>query len=351
MLKTHLSFFLSAALCGCFSSKGDAVDAGGTAPPFTNGVSTLAGAADAGNIDGDRNVARFSNPVNVAFGPDGKVYVADFNNNKIRVTDDTGATTTLIAQKNFARPFGLVFSGSTLYATTDANSQGAHVPGKTGSLWSIDVSAKTATEIVDSIGMPRSVGVLPSGALVVSDYENHVIETVAAGHATVLAGVFGTSGYVDACGAAARFNAPYGLVVNAQGKVVVVEQGNNRIRVIDPSTGCVTTLAGTGQAGFIDGALNAAELTAPEGLAIDSAGNLYVADTGNFRVREISGSAMTTIAGDGTAGYIDNDSRTASELYGLEGIAVQPGGAMVYVADGDRGITAPYNRVREVKMQ
>jgi sugar lactone lactonase YvrE len=354
MPRAHLICFLSIALGGCFSSKGDAGDAGtGSAPPFTNGVSTLAGAANAGDIDGDRDIARFSNPVNVALGPDGKIYVSDFNNGKIRVTDSTGTTTTLIAQMGFARPFGLVFSGDTLYCTTDANNQGAHTPGTTGSVWQVDTAAKTATEIVDSIGMPRGIGVLASGELVLSDYENQLLETVnpATKQVTVIAGAIGQAGDVDGCGAAARVNGPYGLVVRSDGTVVFVEQGNNKLRVLDPTTGCVTSFAGTGTAGYSDGAIASAQFSAPEAIAIDSAGNLYIADSGNYRVREITGTTSMTIAGNGTAGYADEDDRTSAELYGLEGISVASGGSMVYVADGTRGADVPYNRVRQVNMQ
>jgi sugar lactone lactonase YvrE len=343
---------------GCFSSKGGGGgggaggDGGGSAPPFTNGVSTLAGAADAAYVDGDRDVGRFANPVNVAYGPDGKIYVADFDNGKVRVVDGTGTSSTVVAQQGFARPFGLAFSGTTLYATTDANGSGQHTPAKSGSLWKIDVSAGVATELADSIGMPRNIGVLANGLLVVSDYENHVIETFnpTTKQLVVLAGIFGTAGSVNACGTMAGLNTPYGLAVRSDGKVVFVEQGNNDVRVIDPTTGCVTAFAGTGQAGFADGALATAQLSAPESIAIDGAGNLFIADSGNYRVREIANGMISTVAGNGTPGYVDNDNDLSAELFGLEGITAKPDGTMVYVADGTRGNSVPYNRIREVKL-
>src|SRR5690242_8761771 len=134
MSRTHLIAFLISA--GCMSQGGD-----GSAPPFTDGVSTLAGAADAGYVDGDRDHARFHNPVDVAVGPDGKIYVADFDNNAIRVVEDDGTTSTFIKQQGFARPFGLAFAGSVLYITTDANNHGVHVAKKTGSIWRADIHA------------------------------------------------------------------------------------------------------------------------------------------------------------------------------------------------------------------
>ena len=91
--------------------------------------------------------------------------------------------------------------------------------------------------------------------------------------------------------------------------------------------------------------------SAPEGIAMAGNGDLFVTDLGNYRVRRISGSTIDTIAGDGTGGYIDDDNRLASELYGLEGITVKPDGSMVYVADGGRGDDVPFNRVRQIKMK
>ncbi len=349
MSRIHLAISILAA--GCIGG-GSGGGGNGHAPPFTNGVSTLAGDAEAGYVDGSRDVARFKNPVTVAYGPDGKLYVADFDNSKIRVVDSDGTTSTVIAQKGFCKPFGLAFAGSTLYATTDSNNQCGHVPAKTGSVWKIDIGAKSATEIADSIGMPRGIAVLSNGKLALSDYENHVVELLdpASGAVTVLAGTAGAPGMVDGTGAAARFDIPYALVQRSDGKLVVVDSGNNRIRLVGLD-GSVATMAGTGQAGYADGAMTGAMFSKPQGIALAANGDLYVTDLGNFRVRRISGSTIDTIAGDGTGGYIDDDDRLASELYGLEGISTKPDGSMVYVADGTRGEDVPYNRVRQIKMK
>jgi DNA-binding beta-propeller fold protein YncE len=90
-------------------------------------MSTLTGTAEAGDVDGARNMARFADPVNVVYR-DGRLYVADFDNNKIRVVDVASyETTTLIAQPGFQRPFGMAFAADgTLYVSTDNDSQGAH---------------------------------------------------------------------------------------------------------------------------------------------------------------------------------------------------------------------------------
>ena len=346
MSRIHLAISLLAAGCMGGGSGGD-----GKAPPFTNGVSTLAGAAEAGYVDGSRDVARFHNPTGVAFGPDGNVYVADFDNGKIRVVGSDGTTSTLIAQQGFCRPFGLAFAGSTLYATTDCNGAGKHAPKTTGSVWKINISSKQATEIADSIGMPRGIAVLTNGKLALSDYENHVVELLdpATGTLTPLAGTKGVAGMADGVGAAAAFNQPYALVQRSDGKLVVVDQLNNRIRLVGLD-GSVSTMAGTGQAGFNDGAMTGAMFDNPEGITIAGNGDLFVTDLGNFRVRKISGSTITTVAGDGMAGYIDDDDDLSAEFYGLEGVTVKSDGTMAYVSDGGRGEDVPYNFVRQIKL-
>jgi sugar lactone lactonase YvrE len=348
MKRLALVTMLVTAAAACATDGGGDDDGGGgdDAPPFTNGVSMLSGAADAGYIDGARGEARFANPVNVAFGPDGRVYVADFDNGKIRVVDaDTGETSTLISQENFKRPFAMVFDGNTLYVTTDYNSKNMKGP-LDGSVWRVQNGV--ATVIAEGIGKPRGIGVLPDGRLVVADYQHHVIQTIdpATGAVTKLAGTWDTKGMVD--GAASKFAMPYGLVVRGS-EIIVADHENNRIRAVGLD-GSVRTLAG-GAAGFADGAMASAQFDHPQGIALTSSGDLYITDINNYRVRRISGDSVETIAGSGQGGYLDSDDRLSAQLYGLEGLAVTADGSMVFVADGDRGDSLPYNRVRSIKMQ
>src|SRR5262249_52127261 len=135
---------LTAGVVGCNGTDNTGDD---TAPPWYEGVSTLTGAAQKGNKDGVRGVARLNNPVNVAYGPDHKLYVADFDNDLIRVVDaETGDTSTLIKQPSFARPFGLAFGkDGTLWVSTDNNGSGSGHSLMTGSLWRINPGARAAT--------------------------------------------------------------------------------------------------------------------------------------------------------------------------------------------------------------
>ena len=156
--------------------------------------------------------------------------------------------------------------------------------------------------------------------------------TVAGWAATVtrLAGD-GAPGLLDDLGPQARFADPFGVAVDRTGNVYVSDAGrNNRIRQITPE-GMVKTLAGSAE-GFADGPALAAAFNSPSGLAIDRAGNLYVADTGNNRIRKVTpDGVVTTIAGDGTAGYRDGPALTA-QFNGPCGVAVDRHGN-VYVAD------------------
>src|SRR4029079_17131316 len=113
---------------GDASTSGDAgTSTGGPRPAFTRGVSTLAGYADPGYLDGNRDVNLFHNPVNVAYAGNGKLYVADFDNNKLRVVDRTGVTTTVVTPITFARPFGMaVDAEGALYVSTDNDQNNAH---------------------------------------------------------------------------------------------------------------------------------------------------------------------------------------------------------------------------------
>lgn len=354
VLVAQLAF---AAACSSDDTSGDDTvdptgDGGTDVPDFTDGVSTLTGAGEAGFVDGPRGTARLANPVNVAYGPDGAVYVADFDNHKIRRVDaETGETTTVIAQQGFRKPFGMAFgSNGVLYVTTDDDPSGGHGP-MTGTVWRVDTSAKTATVIAASIGRPRGIAVLPDGQLVVTDYQHHVVELVnpTTGQVTLLAGTWDVPGATNGVGALAQLSAPYGVVVRPDGSLLVADYGNDRLRAVTLD-GSVTSLAGTGNAGFSDGSAANAQMSGPQGLAITDGGDVFITDTNNFRVRRLKAGSIDTVAGNGTGGYVDDDDRLDSELYGLEGVAVSPDGKAVFIADGGRGEAVPYNRIRLIKM-
>lgn len=363
MLRTNLVLSLAmATITGCVDNGMGDDDGGGgggggsgSRPGMTNGVSTLAGYSNPGYQDGNRQVNLFNNPVNVAYGPDGKLYVADFDNSKLRVIDMDGNATTLIARQTFSRPFGLVFVGNTLYASTDRDGQGQHDPvgstaQMTGTIWRIDTAARAATVVAEKIGRPRSLAALTDGRIAVADYAHHVIQILdpATGILSPLAGSWNVTGATDGAGAGATFDQPYGIVQRSDGKLVVADYGNHKLRLVSLD-GSVSTLAGGG-AGFADGSGSAAKFNYPQGVTKTSNGDIYVTDIGNYRVRKVVGDSVSTVAGDGSAGYKDDDNKGAAQFYGLEGLSVSPDGSRIFVADGTRGEDVPYNRIRVIKM-
>jgi hypothetical protein len=355
---------IAATACGGGSSAGDDDDDGGSddggsgddgggddgggdfeQPPLTDGVATLAGWSTAGNVDGSRNQALFSNPVNVVVTGDGDVLVADFGNSEIRKATPEGDVSTISqppGEGMFIRPFGLAIDGETLYVQTDGNSLGQ--PG--GALWRMSAGGSAPELLRDNIGRARGMAVAPDGRLVLADYEAHVLRIYDPSNGTfnLLAGGQNMAGMVDDTGAAARFNIPYDLAV-LDGDILVSDFGNNKIRRVTMA-GVVTSFAGTGSPGNANGALDAASFNAPQGLAVSVDGSIFVTDTGNFAVRQISGGQVTQIAGDGSPGYLDSEDPMEAQIFGLEGIDVDPTGSFVYIADGNRGEDGPYHRVR-----
>lgn len=360
MSRTNLVVSLAlAALAGCTDPQtmgdddGGGDDGSGSRPPMTNGVSTLAGYSNPGYLDGNRQVNLFNNPVNLAYGPDNKLYVADFDNGKIRSIDMEGNASTVIAKTGFGRPFGMAFIGNTLYVGTDRDSQGQGglTDLMSGTIWKIDISARTATPVAERIGRPRGLAALSDGRLAVADYAHQVIQLFDPSSNTVtpLAGAWDAKGSLDGTGGAAQFSTPYGLAQRADGKLVVTDFDNHKLRLVGLD-GSVTTVAGT-TAGFADGPMGGAKFNHPQGIVKTASGDFYVTDIDNYRVRKISAdlSTIVTIAGNGTPGARDDDDKLAAQFYGLEGLAVKPDGSLVFVADGTRGEDVPYNRVRIIK--
>ena len=155
-----------------------------------------------------------------------------------------------------------------------------------------------------------SVGVDGSGNVYVVDAANNVIRKItAAGVVTTWVGS-GIVGFADGTGAAAQFNSPHELAVDNSGNVYLVDQNNQKIRKITPA-GSVSTIAGTGVAGYKDGPVSIAQFSFPSGVAVDASGNVYVADYQNNAIRKISGGVVSTLAG-GTQGSVDGTGTAAS---------------------------------------
>jgi sugar lactone lactonase YvrE len=330
---------------------GPAIDGGVIDEP---GVSTLAGSDTSGDDDGVGATATFSNPAGVAVGPDGNIYITDFENDSVRMITPGGVVSTLTEQSGFDRPFGIVFGADgTLYVQTDANDM-RQVNPTTGTIWRVDLDSGEATVVVRNIGRPRGIAALGDGRLVLVDNPQHTISLLDPDAASPLpvplAGAQGQAGYVDGTGTAARFSRPMGVAV-VDDEIYVADRDNHRIRKITLD-GVVTTVAGSGTPGSDDGSMAEASFNKPYALAGDGAGNLYVTELDGYVVRQIAldSGTVVTIAGDGTQGFLDHEDPLMAQFFGLEGIDVDNEGIYLYVTDGSRGEAVNHHRIRRVRL-
>ena len=260
-------------------------------------VTTLAGAGSSGSTDATGSAARFYYPRGVSVDTAGNVFVADSNNHTIRKVTSAGVVTTLAGT-----------AGST--GSTDATGAAAKF------YYPIDVSVDTA------------------GNVFVADYSNHTIRKVtSAGVVTTLAGTAGSSGSTNATGSAARFYRPTGISVDTAGNVFVADNGNHTIRKVT-SAGVVTTLAGTaGSSGSTDATGSAARFNGPYGVSVDTAGNVFVSDYSNHTIRKVtSAGVVTTEAGLALSSGSNNGLGSAARFRTPTGVCVDTAGN-VFVAN------------------
>lgn len=231
---------------------------------------TIFAGGSTGYVDALGRAARFDGPAALCLAPNGDLFVSDSDNHRIRRVTPEGQVSTYAG------------GGPTGYG------QGGHQDG----------TLETAR-----FKGPSSLAVDAAGNLYVAEIGNHDVRKITPqGAVSTLAGS-GTGGYAEGQGQAAQFHFPSGLAVDAQANVYVADASNNRIRKITPA-GLVSTLAGTGEEGFADGPALQAEFDGPSDVVIDPAGNLYVADTNNHRIRKITPQGtVSTVAGTGEAGY------------------------------------------------
>ena len=253
---------------------------------WTAVVDVLAGDGHPGVADGDPMRARFSDPFGVVVAIDGSVFVADAGDaQRIRRIAPDGAVSTMAGStRGFA-------DGASSHAQFDT---------------------------------PSGLALSSDGSVYVADTGNNAIRRVTGdGVVSTVAGAH--AGYRDGSSSEAEFNGPVGIAVAPDGRIIVADTYNDRIRVID-SAGQVSTIAGSGRRGFVDGDAAAAEFDTPCGLAVDRDGNIYVADTGNGLIRRIDRS--------GNVSTIDLHLTGATLLRPI-GVAVNDGGVL-YATD-DRG--------------
>ncbi len=246
-------------------------------------TSLIAGSGTAGYLDGTGAVAQFNIPIGLTIDSQDNLFVSEYGNNRIRKITPTGVVTTI--------------AGSGISGTNDA----------------FGVAAQ--------FNRPWGITIDTQDNLYVADYGNHTIRKITtSGAVSTIAGVPGTSGNTDGIGANAQFYFPAGIISDSQGKLYVADTSNHRIRMVETSTGNVTTVTGSA-AGSVDGSTSDAQFNRPFGITIDGEGNLFIADTNNRTIRKITPSGtVTTLAGSSTnTGDIDGigDNARFSTMFGI----------------------------------
>ena len=335
--------FLSSALL-FLSASALAVAASDYSSPYT--FTTLAGAASLGSTDGPGDQARFNAPRGLAIDAAGNLYVADSENHTVRKISPTGAVSTLAgkagykidpldpnqgngtgASARFTEPAGVIVdsSGNVYVAGGSDNALRKVTPAGV-------VTTVAGGGSASLLNVPEGVAIDSTGTLYVADTFNQTIRKISpAGTVSVFAG--GSFGSGDGTGNAAQFYNPRGIALDSVGNLYIADSNNNTIRKVSPG-GIVTTLAGmAGVQGSSDGLGNAAAFNLPMGVTVDLAGNVYVTDSANSTIRKIAPSgAVTTIAGHaGQQGHVDGGP-ALSLFYQPQGIVVDSIGNL-YVAD------------------
>jgi sugar lactone lactonase YvrE len=266
-------------------------------------ISTFAGNGTRGysGDNGPAASAQLYDPIQVALDATGNLYIADALNGRIRRVTPAG---------------------------TISSVAGNGVPGFSGD-GSLAVNAQ--------LNKPAGVAADPAGNLYIADTDNRRIRKVLTGGSISTVAGDGTTGFSGdgAAAATAQLNEPQGVALDASGMLLIADTANHRVRQVAPG-GTIVTLAGSGSPGFSgdSGAATSAQLFAPAGVAVDASGNVYIADSNNHRVRRItSGGLISTFAGTGALGYSGDGSPAASAtLHYPYGLAID-GAGNLYIAD------------------
>ena len=291
-------------------------------------ISTIAGNGHY-SYDGDDStatIAQLYNPNEIARDASGNIYIADAANNRIRKINTSGIITTIAGNGTFGysgdggaataaelnNPTGVAVDASGNVYIADRNNNRIRKINTSGIISTFAGTGTAGYSGDDGVAknaelyLPTGVAVDALGNVYIADYFNSRIREVSSNVIYSIAGN-GTSGYSgnNCLADTTRINHPLGVAVDATGNVYFADSGNNLIRKIT-TNGYITIIAGglTPGYGGDGGAAISAKLNNPTGVAVDTAGNVYIADYGNDRIRKINtGGIISTIGGNGTAGF------------------------------------------------
>jgi sugar lactone lactonase YvrE len=304
-------------------------------PIIPSSVITFAGNGTAGAIDATKEQAAFNFPTGITISTDGFLFVADKQNQLIRIISPAGVVNTISGYK------GIIGFNNAVDSVT-YNFPAAVAVNSAGLVYVADQSNHAIRTITTSGGVatfatgfttPSGVAVDFAGNVFVADDGSNLITKLSA---KAVGGVFAGKGRgaVNGVGVAASFNQPEGLAADASGNIYVADKGNNLIRKIT-TDGTVTTFAGSGTAGATNGVGTAASFNGPTGIALDASGNVYVADSNNNLIRKITtDGTVTTLAGTGTAG-LNNGTLTTATFNNPQGLVVDSFGRIFVVDTGN----------------
>jgi sugar lactone lactonase YvrE len=326
---------------------------------FNGAVTTVAGNG-ANGFSGDGGAAtsaKLSYPQSVAVDAGGNLYIVDGNNNRIRKVSASDGTISTFAgtggccssgdggpatSAQLSYPQAVATDGSGNVYIADAQrirkvDAGGTITTVAGTYYGFagDGGAATSAQLRN----PTGIAVSASGDLYIADGGNNRIRKVTAsdGHIQTIVGG-GSPGFAGDNGAAtsAQFAFPQGVAVDLASNVYIADQSNHRIRKVAPD-GTVSTVAGTGTAGFSGdgGPATSAFLSYPNAVAVDASGNLFISDASNYRIRKVTpGGTITTVAGNGVCCGFNGDGgpATAAQLNYSNGLAIDASGVL-YIAD------------------
>jgi uncharacterized protein (TIGR03437 family) len=318
-------------------------------------ITTVAGNGTPGfaGDGGAPDKAQFNFPTGIASDASGNLYIADSLN--LRIRKIAGSSVSTIAGNGVLSSSGN--GGPARNAQMDAP-QGVAVDAS-GNVYISDTANNTVRKVAkdgtitvfaggsgDTLSRPQGLAVDSSGNVYVAEaYGARVRKYSPSGSGTTVAGS-GTSGYGGDNGSAtaAQLYTPSGVAVDSAGNVYIADFSNNRVRKVSPS-GAITTVAGTGGSGYSGdgGPATNARLNIPSAVTVDSGGNLYIADTGNNRIRIVTpAGTINTVAGNGLPGYSgDGGTATSAQVGNPVGIAVDAAGNL-YISDGSTRIRKVY---------